>query len=375
MTDRKILLLGGTGAMGRNLVQILLKEDLQIFVTSRSRRESKSEQLHYIQGDAKDPEFLKKLLKTHWNVIVDFMVYNTETFQTRVNDLLNAADHYIFLSSSRVYADSKTPIQETSARLLDVSTDEAYLKTDEYALAKARQENILKTAGKKNWTIIRPYITFDTYRLQLGVMEKEAWLQRALSGRKILFSKDIAQQMTTMTRGFDVAKGIAAVAGKKSAMGEAFHITTKESHSWQEILNVYQEALEQETGKRPEVMLTEISPLINTGAEYQIRYDRCYNRRFDNAKICQFMSNEEFANSLESLREAIKDFLKAPKFLSKNVKQEALFDRLTGDWMKLQELVGIKTKCVYLIYRCLGELVAERIVFRAFHIIRKVVHG
>ena len=35
-------------------------------------------------------------------------------------------------------------------RLLDISKDDKYLRTDEYALAKARQENILQKSGK-NW--------------------------------------------------------------------------------------------------------------------------------------------------------------------------------------------------------------------------------
>lgn len=34
----KILLLGGTGAMGKHLTEILLEEDNQVFVTTRSKR-------------------------------------------------------------------------------------------------------------------------------------------------------------------------------------------------------------------------------------------------------------------------------------------------------------------------------------------------
>ena len=56
--------------------------------------------------------------------------------------------------------------------------DEEYLKTDEYALSKARQEDILHRSGKNNWTVIRPYITYSEIRLQLGVLEKELWLYR-----------------------------------------------------------------------------------------------------------------------------------------------------------------------------------------------------
>ena len=59
-------------------------------------------------------------------------------------------------------------ITEESERLLDTSIDQDFLSTDEYSLTKARQEDILQSSKQKNWTIIRPYITYGTSRLQLG---------------------------------------------------------------------------------------------------------------------------------------------------------------------------------------------------------------
>lgn len=51
------------------------------------------------------------------------------------------------MSSARVYAENNALISEDSPRLLDVSTDAVYLRTNEYALAKAREENILRNSG------------------------------------------------------------------------------------------------------------------------------------------------------------------------------------------------------------------------------------
>src|SRR5699024_6282776 len=116
-----------------------------------------------------------------------------------------------------------------------------YLNTDEYALAKARCEDLLNRSGNKNYTIVRPSITYGPERLQLGVLEKENWLYRALHGRSIVFSEDIASKLTAMTIGEDVAKGIAAITGQESARGEAFHITCETPHTWQEILQYYLE--------------------------------------------------------------------------------------------------------------------------------------
>ena len=235
----KILVLGGTGAMGVDLVKILGEHGEEVIVTSRTDRKSTFNNVKYVKGNAHDVAFLKSLLTKKYDAIVDFMVYTTEEFNARRNLLLSATEQYLFLSSSRVYADSKTPITEDSPRLLDTTTDIEYLKTDEYALTKARQENLLRESGKINWTIIRPYITYSNQRLQLGVYEKELWLYRALQGMTIVFPKIIAEKYTTMTLGEDVARGISMLIGNKKAIGQVFHITTNEAIKWSDVLLLY----------------------------------------------------------------------------------------------------------------------------------------
>ena len=54
--------------------------------------------------------------------------------------------------------------------------------------------------------------------MQLGVLEKEGVFYRALHGRSIVFSRDIADKITTMTWGHDVAEGIAAIVNQAEAL-------------------------------------------------------------------------------------------------------------------------------------------------------------
>ena len=62
-----------------------------------------------------------------------------------------------------------------------------------------------------------------------------------------------------MTYGLDVAYGIAGLLGKKEALGEAFHITSPECYTWEQILNIYLDTIERATGKRPKIIFTEKS--------------------------------------------------------------------------------------------------------------------
>ncbi len=349
----KILVLGGTGAMGVDLVKILGERGENVTVTSRSERKSEFNNVKYIRGDAHEIAFLKTLLAEKYDAIVDFMVYNTEEFKLRRDMLLDATDQYLFLSSSRVYADSKTPITEDSPRLLDVTTDSEYLKTDEYALTKARQENLLRESGKTNWTIIRPYITYSNQRLQLGVYEKELWLYRALHDKTTVFPKAIAEKYTTMTLGADVAMGISKLIGNEKAMGEAFHITTDKAIKWNDVLAIYKRVFRDVTGKDIKIMYVDDPKQIYEamGNKYQVIYDRLFDRRFDNTKFLQTVGEYKFESPEIGLEKCLREFLEKPKF--KGNPSFAIMDKLAGERTKLSEIQGVKQKCKYFAVRYL----------------------
>lgn len=142
---KKILVLGGTGAMGRYLVPELLKLGYKIDVISLDDIKSDNDNLSYKIGNAKDIDQLSQLLKGNYDGIVDFMTYNLNEFKERIKLFLDNTGHYLFLSSCRVFANEDPIVKETSPRLLDISTDEEYLKLKEteYSLFKALEENML----------------------------------------------------------------------------------------------------------------------------------------------------------------------------------------------------------------------------------------
>ncbi len=355
----RILILGGTGAMGTSLVEILRKqEENEIFVTSRSSHRDE-DHLHYLKGNAQDDGWMDEVLgQETWDVIVDFMIYSTEHFLKRHSALLKATGQYVFFSSSRVYADGAgEKITEETPRLLDTTKDQVYLATDEYALAKAREEDVLQKAERKNWTIIRPYITYNTERLQLGTMEKEAWLYRALHGRTVVFTKDVADTLTTMTYGYDVAIGIASVLGKSEALGEVFHITQPQPVTWRRVAEIYQKAFLQATGKEMKIKYLpdaeEFSKVFCN--HWQVYCDRLYPRVFDNRKISGFLGDNYSWVSMEcGLQDCMVQFIGGVRhFLSVNWPAEAWLDRQTGEKTPWGEIPTTKARVVYTIVRYL----------------------
>ena len=341
--------------MGKHLVNLLAVDGFEVVVTSRNIQPL-TKNVRYIEGDAKNLCFLEKVLDETWDVIVDFMGYGTSVFRKRFDMLLDSTQQYIFISSSRVYADSIEPISEHSPRLLDVTDDKVFLSTDEYALAKARQENLLLESGRKNWTIIRPYITYSDDRLQLGTLEKEEWIYRALCQKTIVFSKDISEKLTTLTYGLDVACAIKSLLGNSQALGEIYHITSRRSIVWKEVLEIYLQVLEKHLGRRPKVLLLDLQEFSKCKlAKYQINYDRMFDRYFDNNKIAKYIDLEDFYSVETGLKLCLESFLVDPQFKRIDWGSEAVKDRMSGEFTSLVEIHGFMQKIKYILNRFLRK--------------------
>lgn len=283
---KKVLVMGGTGVMGSYLVPDLLKLGFQVDVVALDSKESRDPNLRYFVGDAKDDVYMSEILKNDYDAIVDFMMYGTEEFRKKHEILIGNTEQYIFLSSYRVYANKEIPVTENAPRLLEVSEDKEFLKSDDYSLYKAREEDILRNSGKKNWTIIRPTITYSPARVQLVCLEPDTIINRTRLGKKVLLPGKAMNVQATMTWGGDVARMIARLVLNKAAYGEAFSAATAEHHSWKEIAEYYKKIIGLEyIAIDTEEFLTIRQDELITHCRWQLDYDRCFERVMDNTKI------------------------------------------------------------------------------------------
>ncbi len=283
---KKILVLGGTGAMGVYTVPELVKKGFDVDVVTLDNVTSDTPSIKYIIGDGKNLEFLQGLLKNKYDAIIDFLTYGTAEFKERYKMLLSSTEQYIFLSSYRVYANEQIPVTETAPRMLDVSTDAEYLKTEDYSLFKARAEDILFSCEYKNWTIARPAITFSKFRYQFMNMEADLFVKRVFAGKKIIVPKQALDIQCTLSWGGDMAKLFANIVFKENAMGEAFNFSTAEHNSWRTIAEYYKELIGLEyvaVDKEEYMSLFE----YNQYNRYQLEYDRMFERIMDNSKVLQ----------------------------------------------------------------------------------------
>lgn len=328
MTGR-ILVLGGTGAMGIYLVPALVDAGYTVDVTSRQKLESRPG-VTYLQGDAQDHNFVRHLVGgNHYESIVDFMIYSTADFESRHELLLSRADQYVFVSSYRVFSDVAV-ITESSPHLSEVSTDAEYLSTDEYALAKSRQERVLTQSSSSNWTIVRPGITYSTGRFQLGTLEADTILSRSRRRLPVPVPAELLERRTTMTWAGDVARMLRGVIGRDECLRQQFNLTTSEHMTWREVAAIYHRHI----GTEVVPIDTEdyVAAIGKPLHEYQLIYDRLVDRVLDNGKILAATGIDQA--SLVSLQDGLRMELERTEHpqptLCIDIAKEARLDSLIG---------------------------------------------
>jgi len=162
---KKILILGGTNFIGRNLVETLsLTNDFEIHLFNRQRTQvDLFPNLSRIKGD-RATEDTKQLSAQEWDYVVDLSCYYPHHL-TNVLKYIGDVRRYIYISSCSVYDNrqNQSIAREESSAILDCTTEEAIDTSNaSYGNRKAECERILGRSGL-NHLILRPALVFGQY--------------------------------------------------------------------------------------------------------------------------------------------------------------------------------------------------------------------
>lgn len=303
--NKNVLLIAGGGTLGTYTAKELLKLGCNVDIICPEEKVSHDERLTFYQSLATE-ELLKDLFsKKHYHGIVNFIHYKKPDDYKLVHHLLaENTDHLIFLSSYRVYADMEHPITENSPRLLDVSTDERFLAEEDYAVSKAKAEDYIRAQEPKNWTFVRPVISFSQRRLDIVTTSRRIVLESAREG-KTIYLPEIAKNITAgLDWSGNTGKIIANLLFKKEAFGEAFTISSAPNLTWGEVAELYTQLL----GTKFEWVDTE-KWMANPDypkthpCMWAEKYDRFFDRAVDTSKVMKVtgLKPEDFLSIKEGL--------------------------------------------------------------------------
>ena len=287
MKPKKILLIGGNGALGVYLTEEARKAGYQTDVVCLENEHSDDPNVTFINHSGKDFAFMSELIKKGYDAIVDFMIYCTLEEYIPFGDLyLKNTKHYLFLSTYRVYA-GEYPITEDSPRLLDVEKPADFVCEREYSIYKAEEEDYIRSTGYRNWTILRPSITYSKHRFQLTILEADVLVWRMRRGKTVVLPEGAMNVQGTLSWAGDFGKSVIRLIRNEKAYGEAFTVSTSEHHTWKEIAEIYRKigGLNYVTVDNK----TFVDSIYggNVYTYQQLNYDRCFNRVVDNTKLLE----------------------------------------------------------------------------------------
>jgi nucleoside-diphosphate-sugar epimerase len=234
----KILFIGGTGVISSACTKLCSERGNDLYLLNR--------------GNVKLPNLVNyKLLTVDiWNfdearsmigdqtfdIVVDWIGFSQDRVVADYELFKDKTSQYIYISSASVYQKPSwwKPITE------DVPINNPYWT---YSQAKIRCEEtameLYKQAGFPV-TIVRPSHTYDKTKIPL--FGGYTAIDRLLKGKKIIIHGD-GTSLWTLTHHKDFAKGFVGLLGRPEAIGEAYHITSDEVLTWNQICITMAEAL------------------------------------------------------------------------------------------------------------------------------------
>ena len=301
---KRILLIGGTGTLGSYTSTELLIMGYHVDCIARRDMTVFNQNFTYIQGPVDDQLLQSLFTKNHYDCIVDFSEYpDWKNYPSRGELLLKNTDQLVFLSSYRVYADCQHPITEEAPQLYKVLEDQESLELETYAVPKSHEEDWLRSSGYRNWTIIRPVISFSHFRFDLVTSGSMVMLPRILQHKKVLLPECCRNVTAGLSWAGNIGKMIARLCCNEKTLGEAYTLGTGERNTWCEIAGIYTEI----TGAEFEWTDIETFLSVATRRRYMDRcillYDRIWDRTIDNSKVLAAtgLKKEDFAGVKEGL--------------------------------------------------------------------------
>ncbi|MFZ3069939.1 MAG: NAD-dependent epimerase/dehydratase family protein, partial [Anaerolineaceae bacterium] len=228
--DMKALFIGGTGTISSGCSKLALERGIDLYLLNRGQSiRPVPEGAKVLTADIRDPQSVRAALGgLEFDMVADFIAFKPDHIETDLELFRGRTSQYIFVSSASAYQTPPAVLPVTESTFLDNPVWQ-------YSRDKAACEERLERAYREEkfpFTIVRPSHTYDQSYLPLH----GEWtsVDRMLRGEPVIVHGD-GSSLWTLTHNSDFAKGFVGLMGNSHAMGEAFHITSDEWLTWNQI--------------------------------------------------------------------------------------------------------------------------------------------
>jgi nucleoside-diphosphate-sugar epimerase len=280
----KILFIGGTGFISSDVSRLITEQGHDLYLLNRGLHVNEIAGCEKLVADIHNKdEVLKAIEGIKFDVVVDWIAYTKNDIERDLDLFMGKINQYIFISSASAY--QKPP--------------EHYLITEstplnnpfwEYSKNKIEcEQRLMKAYHEEGFpvTIVRPSLTYSTnFPIAIGGWGCFTFANRILTGKPIIVHGD-GTSLWVVTNAADFANGFTGLLGNQQAIGQAFHITSDEVLTWNQIYQTIAQALGTEANiiHIPTDFIVEISPQFKG----TLLGDKSWSVVFDNSKIKTFV--------------------------------------------------------------------------------------
>lgn len=336
----KALFIGGTGTISADVVALARQRGWEITLLNRGSKKM-PERTRSIIADINDEEAVAKAIANEsYDVVAQFIGYTAEDVQRDIRLFRNKTKQYIFISSASAYQKPLADYRITESTPLS----NPYWQ---YSRNKIEAEEVLMSAYRSDGfpvTIVRPSHTYNGTKPPVCVHgSKGNWqiLKRILDGKPVIIPGD-GTSLWTLTHSKDFAKGYVGLMANPHAIGNAFHITTDESMTWNQIYQTIADAL----GKPLNALHVPSDFLARHGENYDFKGellgDKASTVVFDNSKIKRLVPDFVCNTSMAcGLRQAVQFMLANPETQTPDLEFDSWCDRI-ADSMRVADEAFLK---------------------------------
>ena len=325
----RVLFVGGTGLISSacSVAAQAAGHELWLVNRGRSQLPSAVPDNRILIADATDAVRLRHALgEMEWDVVVQWVGFQPDHVADDVETFADAGQ-YIYISSASVY-------QKPPSSWLITERTPTVNPFWEYSQRKIACEQVLRWAHDESgfpMTIVRPSLTYGVSQIPVIV---GSWarpftiVERMRRRAKILVPGD-GTAIWTLTHNSDLAKGLIGLFGHRAAIGEAFHITSDEALTWNQIYGLVGEA----AGVEPDILHVPSDAFVAADPSVlgSLWGDKSNSSVFDNSKLRAvvpgFAATTPFA---EGIRETVAWLDADPDRQAIDEAANALWDRLAA---------------------------------------------
>ena len=325
----RILFIGGTGNISLECTRAVVENGHELFHLNRgSRRKEAPAGVTTLLADIRDLHQTKEALKgLRFDSVVNWIAFLPGHIDQDIDLFSGITDQYVFISSASVY---QKPPQHW------IVTESTPLANPfwQYSRDKIACEERLRSAYAETdfpVTIVRPSHTYGHTWIPTSLGSRDFTVpQRMLSGKEIIVHGD-GQSIWTLTHCRDFARGFIGLLGNPRAVGEAFHITSDEALTWDNIHQI----IAQELGVQARIVHVPSDFIARFSPEKggSLLGDKAYNTVFDNAKIKRLVPDYRAEIDFTTgIRESLDWYETHPDARIVDSNTDALIERLLAAW-------------------------------------------